>query len=58
MEKETLYRFFEGRATRGEKETVRKWLESSPAHEDELIKEREFFDAIILSKEKNMLPRT
>ena len=49
MEKETLYKFFDGRASREEKESVRIWLESSPENEQELFKEREFFDAMILS---------
>ena len=49
MEKETLYKFFDGKASREEKESVRIWLESSPENEQELFKEREFFDAMILS---------
>lgn len=47
MEKETLYKFFDGKASREEKESVRIWLESSPENEQELFKEREFFDAMI-----------
>ena len=49
MEKETLYKFFDGKASREERETVRAWLESSPENEQELFREREFFDAMILS---------
>lgn len=49
MEKETLYKFFDGKASREEKESVRIWLESSLENEQELFKEREFFDAMILS---------
>ena len=49
MEKETLYKFFDGKAPRKEKKAVRIWLESSPENEQELFKEREFFDAMILS---------
>ncbi len=49
MEKGTLYKFFDGKASREEKETVRIWLESSPENEQELFREREFFDAMILS---------
>ena len=49
MEKETLYKFFDGKASRAEKEAVRTWLESSPENEQELFREREFFDAMILS---------
>ena len=49
MEKETLYKFFDGKASREEKESVRIWLESYLENEQELFKEREFFDAMILS---------
>ena len=49
MEKETLYKFFDGKASREEKEDVRIWLESSPENEQMLFREREFFDAMILS---------
>lgn len=49
MEKETLYKFFDGKASREEKEIIRVWLESSSENEKELFREREFFDAIILS---------
>ena len=50
MEKETLYKFFDGRASKEEKEAVRLWLKDSKDHEKELFKEREFFDATILSE--------
>lgn len=49
MEKETLYKFFERKASPEEKEAIRLWLEASPEHEEELFREREFFDAMILS---------
>lgn len=49
MEKDTLYKFFDGIASSTEKEAIRSWLEASPEHEAELFKEREFFDAMILS---------
>lgn len=49
MEKETLYKFFECKASPEEKEAIRLWLEASPEHEEELFREREFFDAMILS---------
>ena len=50
MEKEILYKFFDGRASKEEKEAVRLWLKDSKDHEKELFKEREFFDATILSE--------
>ena len=40
MEKETLYKFFDGKASREEKEAVRIWLESSPENEQMLFRER------------------
>lgn len=49
MEKETLYKFFDGKASREEKESIRIWLEASEENEQELFSEREFFDAMILS---------
>ncbi|MBP3518064.1 MAG: FecR domain-containing protein [Parabacteroides sp.] len=49
MEKEILYKFFDGKASDEEKEAVRIWLESSPENERTLFREREFFDAMILS---------
>ncbi|RHR56962.1 FecR domain-containing protein [Parabacteroides sp. AF17-28] len=49
MEKETLYKFFDGKASRKEKDAIRVWLEASPENEKELFREREFFDAMILS---------
>lgn len=49
MEKEILYKFFDGKASREEKEAIRIWLETSEENEQELFREHEFFDAMILS---------
>lgn len=49
MEKEILYKFFDGKASREEKEAIRIWLETSEENEQELFRKREFFDAMILS---------
>lgn len=49
MEKETLYRYFEGLASREEEEAVYRWLDTSADNEKDLFREREFFDAIILA---------
>lgn len=49
MEKDTLYKFFDGKASRSEKEVIRTWLEASSENEKQLFREREFFDAMILS---------
>lgn len=52
MEKQTLYKFFNGKASSAEKEALRFWLEASPEHEKELFREREFFDAVILAEDQ------
>lgn len=49
MEKEILYKYFEGVATPAEEAAVYAWLDASPLHEEELLREREFFDVMILS---------
>lgn len=48
MEKQTLYKFFDGKASATEKEAIRTWLDASPLHQEELLREREFFDALLL----------
>ncbi len=50
MNRKILYRFFEGEASRDEKEAVKTWLEASPDHKEEFFRERKFYDAVILSK--------
>lgn len=49
MEKRILYKYFEGTATPEEEEAVYRWLDASSANEKELFREREFFDAMILT---------
>lgn len=49
MDKETLYHFFERKATSEEKEAIREWLEESPENRDELYRERQFFGAMLLN---------
>ncbi|WP_418992699.1 FecR family protein [Alistipes sp.] len=53
MEKELLYRFFNGEVTTGEEKRVLDWLEADPAHRQELLAERRLFDAALL-----LAPRT
>jgi len=50
MDKKILYSFFDGYASKEEKEEIRSWLKDSEEHKKELFKEREFFDAVILSE--------
>lgn len=49
MDKKTLYRYFEGLASREEEEAVYRWLDTSAGNEKDLFSEREFFDAMILA---------
>lgn len=49
MKKEILYRYFEDIATPEEEAAVYRWLDASPANEEEFFREREFFDTMILS---------
>ena len=53
MKRETLHSFFDGTATseevREEVRSVKEWLAESEEHMKELISERAFFDALILS---------
>lgn len=49
MQKETLYKYFEGIASPEEEEVVYRWLDASSENEEELLKEREFFDAMIFA---------
>lgn len=52
MDKKIIYKFFDGVASKEEKAALKHWLEETPAHKDELLRERKFFDAMILSKTK------
>lgn len=54
MEKGTLYNFFAGLASNTEKEAIKLWLEEDAAHQQILLKERTFYDAVILADEKKM----
>lgn len=48
MDKETLYRFFEGIASLEEGEQIRAWTEESSGNEEDFFKERRLFDAMTL----------
>lgn len=48
MDKETLYRFFEGKATPEQESEIRAWMESSDENGKEFFRERKLFDAIVL----------
>lgn len=48
IEKELLYRFFNGEATPEEQEQVRSYLEDSPENWKEYLWERRLYDTMIL----------
>lgn len=45
MEKELLYRFFDGKASAEDERRVLEWLGEDPAHREELLAERRVFGA-------------
>lgn len=49
MDKDLLYRFFEGRASVEEMRLVKEWSEASEENSKLLRRERKLFNAIILS---------
>lgn len=51
MERNTLYRFFEGSASLEEEKDIRQWMESSPGNREIFLRERKFFDASALLAE-------
>lgn len=57
MEKETLYKFFAGSASGREKEAIKLWLEENTAHQQLLLKERAFYDAVMLVDENQLAAR-
>lgn len=50
MDKDLLYRFFEGRASVDEMHAIKEWAEASEENNILLRRERKFFDAMILVK--------
>ncbi|MDR2118056.1 MAG: FecR domain-containing protein [Tannerellaceae bacterium] len=46
-----MHKFYKGLASAEEKEAIKQWLESDPRHADIFFREREFFDAVLLSVE-------
>lgn len=52
MNKEGLYKFFEGTASLEEEQAIRKWLDTSSDNWRILLKERKLFDAMLLNVEE------
>ena len=51
IEKEILYRYFNGDATPEEEHKIRQYLEASDENWKEYLRERKFFDTIILKEQ-------
>ena len=52
MEKITLHRFFAGEASDAEKRQIKSWLEEDGKHQQQLLDERAFFDAMLLADDQ------
>lgn len=49
MDIRILYKHFKGLASEAELKEIRRWAEESPAHHEEYLRERRFFDSLQLS---------
>ena len=56
MERKILYRFFEGKASLEEEEEVCDWTEASEENMQEYIKERKYFDLLLVQNKRNSTP--
>lgn len=56
MNRKLLYKFFDGTASTKEKEDIKMWLESAQDNRDELLNERAFYDALVLSGQEDSVP--
>jgi transmembrane sensor len=55
MNKELLYRFFEGTATLEEEQQVRQWVEESEDNRALFMRERKIYDALLLVSPQSSL---
>lgn len=55
MERKILYRFFEGKASYKEEEEVCNWAEASEENMQEYLKERKYFDMLLVQDRKSRL---
>ena len=53
MDRNVLHRFFAGKASFEEEEAVCDWVDASDKNREELIRERKYFDVLLLHKTKN-----
>lgn len=56
MERKILYRFFEGKASLEEEKEVCDWTEASEENMQEYIKERKYFDLLLVQNKRNSTP--
>lgn len=54
MDEITLYKFFAGTASEGEKQSIRAWLEEDGAHREQLLHARACFDAMLLADDRSL----
>lgn len=52
MDKEQLYRYFEGTASPEEGQQVRQWMEAADEHRQEFFRERRLFDALLMAADE------
>ncbi len=57
MEKELIYRFFEGKTSYQEEKQIKQWIESSDDHYALFLQERKMYDALLLTDTKISLKR-
>ena len=57
MDKESLYRFFNGTASEAERIQIRNWADASPENMKELLRERKLYTAIV-SRKKGILHKS
>lgn len=55
MNKELLYRFFEGKASYSEEKQLKLWLDASEANLHTFFQERQMYDALLLTPQKSSL---
>jgi len=54
MDKEVLYRFFEGTATADEEQQIKEWLENSEHNRTLFMRERKIYDALLLASPQSL----
>lgn len=58
MDKEVLHRYFAGEATEEEEKQIMDWAESSPENYQTYLKERKWWDALLVNSDWRFAPQT